>query len=78
MTQYRKISKNMASKLKPKEAYLFYCLALKANLKTYESNIKQLTLANEYGIKKEDFVKTTTMKIKRYEELKKNKSHLVQ
>ena len=54
MTQYRKISKNMASKLKPKEAYLFYCLALKANLKTYESNIKQLTLANEYGIKDTD------------------------
>ena len=54
MTQYRKISKNMAGKLKPKEAYLFYCLALKANLKTYESNIKQLTLANEYGIKDTD------------------------
>ena len=44
----------MAGKLKPKEAYLFYCLALKANLKTYESNIKQLTLANEYGIKDTD------------------------
>ena len=54
MTQYRKISKNMAGKLKPKETYLFYCLALKANLKTYESNIKQLTLANEYGIKDTD------------------------
>ena len=54
MTQYRKISKNMAGKLKPKEAYLFYCLALKANLRTYESNIKQLTLANEYGIKDTD------------------------
>ena len=54
MTQYRKISKNMAGKLNPKEAYLFYCLALKANLKTYESNIKQLTLANEYGIKDTD------------------------
>ena len=54
MTQYRKISKNMAGKLKPKEAYLFYCLALKANLKTYESNIKQITLANDYGIKDTD------------------------
>ena len=54
MTQYRKISKNMAGKLKPKEAYLFYCLALKANLRIYESNIKQLTLANEYGIKDTD------------------------
>ena len=54
MTQYRKISKNMAGKLNPKEAYLFYCLALKANLNTYESNIKQLILANEYGIKDTD------------------------
>ena len=54
MTQYRKISKNMAGKLKPKEAYLFYCLALKTNLKTYESNIKQITLANDYGIKDTD------------------------
>ena len=54
MTQYRKISKNMAGKLKPKEAYLFYCLALKANLNTYESNIKQITLANDYGIKDTD------------------------
>ena len=54
MTQYRKISKNMAGKLNPKEAYLFYCLALKANLKTYESNLKQLTLANEYGLKDTD------------------------
>ena len=44
----------MAGKLNPKEAYLFYCLAFKANLKTYESNIKQLTLANEYGIKDTD------------------------
>ena len=54
MTQYRKISKNMAGKLTAKEAYLFYCLALKANLKTYESNIKQITLANYYGIKDTD------------------------
>ena len=57
MTQYRKISKNMAGKLKPKEAYLFYCLALKANLKTYESYIKQKTLAKEYGIKDVDQIR---------------------
>ena len=44
----------MAGKLTAKEAYLFYCLALKANLKTYESNIKQITLANDYGIKDTD------------------------
>ena len=47
----------MAGKLKPKEAYLFYCLALKANLKTYESYIKQKTLAKEYGIKDVDQIR---------------------
>ena len=57
MTQYRKISKNMAGKLTAKEAYLFYCLALKANLKTYESYIKQKTLAKEYGIKDVDQIR---------------------
>ena len=57
MTQYRKITENMAGKLKPKEAYLFYCLALKANLKTYESYIKQKTLAKEYGIKDVDQIR---------------------
>ena len=47
----------MVGKLKPKEAYLFYCLALKANLKTYESYIKQKTLAKEYGIKDVDQIR---------------------
>ena len=54
MTQYRKISKNMAGKLKPKEAYLFYCLALKSDYITNESNIEQETLAKEYGIEDTD------------------------
>ncbi len=54
MTKHIRITENMAGKLKPKEAYLFYCLALKSDLKTYESNIKQETLANEYGIKDTD------------------------
>ena len=54
MTQYRKITEKMVGRLKPKQAYLFYCLAMKADLKTYESRIKQTTLANEYGIKDTD------------------------
>ena len=57
MTKYIKITENMVGKLKPKEAYLFYCLALKANLKTYESYIKQKTLAKEYGIKDVDQIR---------------------
>ena len=47
----------MVGRLKPKQAYLFYCLALKADLKTYESRIKQTTLANEYGIKNTDQIR---------------------
>ena len=47
----------MVGRLKPKQAYLFYCLALKADLKTYESRIKQITLANEYGIKDTDQIR---------------------
>ena len=54
ITPYRKITEKMAGKLKPKEAYLFYCLALKADLNTYESYIKQETLAHEYGINDTD------------------------
>ena len=57
MTKYIKITENMVGKLKPKEAYLFYCLAMKANLKTYESYIKQKTLAKEYGIKDVDQIR---------------------
>ena len=54
MTQYRKISKNMAGKLTAKEAFLFYCLALKSDYITNESNIEQETLAKEYGIEDTD------------------------
>ena len=57
MTQYRKITEKMVGRLKPKQAYLFYCLALKADLKTYESHVKQITLANEYGIKDTDQIR---------------------
>ena len=57
MTQYRRITEKMVGRLKPKQAYLFYCLALKADLKTYESRIKQTTLANEYGIKDTDQIR---------------------
>ena len=51
MTQYRKITENMAGKLKPKEAYLFYCLAMKSDFRTNLSNIKQKSLAEYYEIK---------------------------
>ena len=54
MTKYIKITDKIVGKLNAKEAYLFYCLSLNADLKTYESNIKQITLANEYGIKDTD------------------------
>ena len=57
MTQYRKITEKIAGKLKPKEAYLFYCLALKADYKTDLSHIKQDTLADFYGIKKTDQIR---------------------
>ena len=57
MTQYRKITKNMAGKLKPKEAYLFYCLALKSNFKTNLSNVKQESLAKYYGIEDVDQIR---------------------
>lgn len=57
MPKYIRITEKMAGKLKPKEAYLFYCLALNADLKTYYSDIKQETLANEYGIKDIDQIR---------------------
>ena len=57
MTQYRKITETIAGRLKPKEAYLFYCLALKADYKTDLSHIKQDTLADFYGIKKTDQIR---------------------
>ena len=44
----------MAGKLKPKEAYLFYCLAMKSDFRTNLSNIKQKSLAEYYGIKHTD------------------------
>ncbi len=57
MHKYIRITEHIAGKLKPKEAYLFYCLALHADLKTYYSDIKQETLANEYGIKDTDQIR---------------------
>ena len=57
MHKYIRITEHIACKLKPKEAYLFYCLALHADLKTYYSDIKQETLANEYGIKDTDQIR---------------------
>ena len=54
MTKYIRITENIAGKLNAKEAYLFYCLSLKADFRTHESDIKQETLAKEYGIKDTD------------------------
>ena len=44
----------MAGKLTAKEAFLFYCLALKSDFYTYESHIEQETLAKDYGIEDTD------------------------
>ena len=57
MAQYRKITELIAGKLKPKEAYLFYCLALKSDFITNESYITQESLAEFYGIKDVDQIR---------------------
>ena len=44
----------MAGKLTAKEAFLFYCLALKSDFYTYESHIEQESLAKDYGIEDTD------------------------
>ena len=55
--QYRKITELLAGRLKPKEAYLFYCLALKSDFITNESYITQESLAKFYGIKDDDQIR---------------------
>lgn len=57
MTQYRKITERIAGRLNLKEAYLFYCLALKSDFNTYQSHIKQESLAEFYGVKKTDDIR---------------------
>lgn len=57
MTRYRKITEKIAGCLKPKEAYLFYCLALKSDFEKYDSYIEQKTLAKEYGIEDDDLIR---------------------
>lgn len=57
MMQYRKITELLAGRLKPKEAYLFYCLALKSDFITNESYITQDSLAKFYGIKDVDQIR---------------------
>lgn len=57
MIQYRKITELLAGRLKPKEAYLFYCLALKSDFITNESYITQDSLAKFYGIKDVDQIR---------------------
>lgn len=66
----------MAGKLKPKEAYLFYCLALKSDFVTYESDIKQETLTNEYGIKDVDQIREWLYKFQSYGLLRIIKSNI--
>lgn len=50
---YRRITENIAGKLDLLEAYLFYCLALCSDCYTMVSNIKQESLTEFYGIKKD-------------------------
>ena len=57
ITPYRKITELLAGRLKPKEAYLFYCLALKSDFITNESHITQESLAKFYGIKDADQIR---------------------
>jgi hypothetical protein len=57
MMQYRKITELLAGRLKPKEASLFYCLALKSDFFTNESYITQDSLAKFYGIKDVDQIR---------------------
>lgn len=63
MTQYRKITEKIAGRLNLKEAYLFYCLALKSDFNIYQSHIKQESLAEFYGVKKTDNVKKGLYKL---------------
>lgn len=46
---YRKVSKHIAGKLGLLEAYTYYCLAMKSDYKTGESNITWENLAHYYG-----------------------------
>ena len=50
---YRKITETIAGKLDLLEAYLFYCLALCSDCYTMISDVKQETLTEFYGIKKD-------------------------
>ncbi len=54
---YRRITETIAGKLDLLEAYLFYCLALCSDCYTMISNIKQETLTEFYGIKKEEQIR---------------------
>ena len=47
MTQYRKISKNISGKLTAKEAFLFYCLALKSDYITNYQNCFIIFITND-------------------------------
>lgn len=74
MTSYRKITEKVAGKLKLKEAYLFYCLALKSDFNTYQSHIKQESLAEYYGVKKTDNIREELYKFQSCELIQINKT----
>lgn len=54
---YRRITETIAGKLDLLEAYLFYCLALCSDCYTMVSDVKQETLTEFYGIKKEELIR---------------------
>ena len=47
---YRKLNNGIAEVLSPAECYTYFCLTLKSDFKTLESNVKQETLAEYVGI----------------------------
>ena len=47
---YRKLNNGIAEVLSPAECYTYFCLTLKSDFKTLESNVKQKTLAEYVGI----------------------------
>ena len=64
MTSYRRITEKIVGKLNPREAYLFYCLALNSDCNTLVSHIKQENLAKFYGIQKIDQIREWLYKFK--------------
>jgi DNA-binding MarR family transcriptional regulator len=47
---YRKLNNGIAAVLSPAECYTYFCLTLKSDYETLESNVKQETLAKYVGV----------------------------